>query len=468
MLRLTIADLRESWTAWLGVSLTFIATNFAVCLAALCRQSAVFTGAHGGMTQQQVDDFTPMAMFNIALCALTTLTVVSASTALVINSRRGSIARLALAGAAPGQIVRLLVAQIALASLACAVIGDVIAMATLRPTLSFISTTRGLPAMSAHIDPGWMIGVNVGVALVSVIGGFTQARAASGIPPVEALREASGLEGYHSRVRTARWVFVVVLAAATVVAFVGLSQAVKKVPGIDPMSSTIQVAMLMMPLSGVVLAMAAPLTIGVVTRFWTALLPIPDATWLLARNTVVAKSQRLTRTVVPVMFAIGMTFGMMGLSDTFLASLHASGHGEDFESTSLSALLLLIGLPIIISIASSVGGLIMMSRQRSAEVALDGVIGATPAQQVVIPMLEAVIITVTGVILGLVMACISIFYLMHELPHYLPHVAWSLPLGVLAGIGGISVAVAIAATTLPTLPTLRRPAPSVIARLVAA
>ncbi len=50
--------------------------------------------------------------------------------------------------------------------------------------------------------------------------------------------------------------------------------------------------------------------------------------------------------------------------------------------------------------SGGVSVLLMMSRQRESELALAGIVGATKRQQVLVPVLEGVIITVTATILG--------------------------------------------------------------------
>lgn len=109
----------------------------------------------------------------------------------------------------------------------------------------------------------------------------------------------------------------------------------------------------------------------------------------------------------------------------------------------------------------------MMSRQRNAELALDSVIGATQRQQVQIPVLEAAIITVTASFLGLLMAMAGTALLAYGLNVLDLPGTFSMPWGLLGWCVVLAFVVAALATVLPTLRSLREPAPKVIARLIA-
>ena len=126
-----------------------------------------------------------------------------------------------------------------------------------------------------------------------------------------------------------------------------------------------------------------------------------------------------------------------------------------------------VGLPLAIAIAGSVGNLAMMSRQRDAELALAGVIGATPVHQRLLPVLEATMVVGTAALMGLVMAAASGAVLAYGLQFAVPVTTMSMPIGSLLWITLASWLVTVLATTVPSLPALRHPAPAVIARLVA-
>lgn len=254
--------------------------------------------------------------------------------------------------------------------------------------------------------------------------------------------------------------------AAVVGMFAWVALALKEL-GEDLASQVGQMAFIAIPLTGLAITAVLPWVAGPVTRLRTVALPVRSASWHLARHTVLAKRDRLVRSIVPVMFAVGLVFGLMAVGQTFINVAVAVGVGG-LEGSSATSLLTLMGLPLAIAVAGAVGNLVMMSRQRSAEVALGGVIGATPRQQVLVPAFEALIITLTASILGLVMAVVGTSLMTYTLGLVLPGVELGLPWGLLAASFGLCLVVVTAATVIPVLRSLRQPAPKVIATLVGA
>ena len=228
--------------------------------------------------------------------------------------------------------------------------------------------------------------------------------------------------------------------------------------GNDALSQLMQGAAMLIPLVGLGLASILPWLVGPATRLWTAAIPGGPA-WHLARHTVMAKADRMVRSILPVMLLV---------TDTALAAFRQMGLGENMSGATPTTLVTLIGLPLMVAVAGSVGNLIMMSGQRSAELALDGIVGATPRQQVLVPVFEALILTVTACVLGLVMAATGAAFLASGLALTIPGATISWPWGMLAASAVVCLAITMLATVAPVLRSLREPAPRVIARLVSA
>ena len=170
---------------------------------------------------------------------------------------------------------------------------------------------------------------------------------------------------------------------------------------------------------------------------------------------------------MPAMICVGLVFGMMSMVDSVNATLRVNGFDYQLEGSSVVSLFGIIGLSIAIALAGSVGNLMMMTRQRDAELALDSVVGATPRQQVGLLALEATIVTGTAGLLGLTMAVVSIGVLGYGMPHVLDASVVSMPWWTLLGILLAMWIITLVATVAPSLASLRHPAPRVIARLVA-
>ena len=237
--------------------------------------------------------------------------------------------------------------------------------------------------------------------------------------------------------------------------------------GKEGFSNTFQASALLLVVCGAFLAQIAPLTVGPLTRLWTAVVPPVDPAWALTRSAAVVRGARLAKTVVPVTMTIGLFFGMAALGGTIQATLAANGDTTQLEALGMLSLVPILGLPLMLALSGGVGSLIMMSRQRDAELALSGLVGTTPAQRLAMPVMEGVVIAVTGALLSLVMVGVSIGVMAVGVPAADLIFAFAPPWSVFAvGLLGCTV-ITVAATLLPTIPSLRTPEPRVIARLVA-
>lgn len=467
MRRVHLAELRGSWPSWLGVSLSFVTISFALALSALVAISSSNAGAAGRISEQASFGMAFVGWQNLVLSALTALSVVGSSTALVVESRRGSLARLAISGATPGQVRGTVMTQLVAVTLASAIVGDLLAVAVLRPVLAYLFLRPGEdPRMpEPAYDLGAMMLATVVGVVIALVGGYRQATLAARVPAVEALREAASgpPEGrYMSRLR---WTGAAVTAVVVLGTFVAVPLAARTA-GKEAMSILLTASLFMLPVFGMLLALLAPVIVRPVTRAWTALLPVPSPSWALARRTVTARAGRFAKSVIPVMMTVGLMFGLMAITSTLNVLLHQV-LGYELENLGYDSLMTLLGLPLAISIAGGVGSIVMMSKQREAELALTGVVGATPAQRVLMPVLEGLIVTVTATILGVVMMAVSLTLLAIGVSVTKFTFGLDIPWPSLTLAAGSCALVTVAATTLPTLASLRLPEPKVIARLVA-
>ena len=126
MRTILLAELRGSLRTWLGVSLAFVATNFALLFPGLVWVSVATAGGDSAMS------LSVLAVTNMVFSALVSLSVLGTTTNLALSARRGALARLALGGATPQQIVRTVVVQLVAMSLLSSVVGAVLAMLALR------------------------------------------------------------------------------------------------------------------------------------------------------------------------------------------------------------------------------------------------------------------------------------------------------------------------------------------------
>lgn len=470
MRQLHLAEIRASWSTWLGVALAFITTNFALVLSALslvAGERAVRTG-HLDLLDSTAFVITPAQ--NVIFCAVVGMVVIGTATNLALSARRGALARLALNGATPGQIISTVMVQLTLVSLVSSLIGALLALLLLRPALNFLAYERieaGTPMPAPEpVYSLWPIVLTAfGAVVVAVLGGLRQTLQASRVAPVEALR-AQASDGQTISMTILRIIAAVGTGLVLALAFGSIAMFTSE-PNSETVSNLVVLSMTVLIIMAVLLALLAPVMIGPLTRTWVRLLPLPFASWQLARRTVSSRARRLTRSVVPVMMTIGLLLGMLAIWGSLESTLIANGYDIEIAATGPATLLVFLGLPLMIALAGGVGSLIMMSRQRDAELALLGIVGATPRQRLFVPLLEAVIITVSATILGLVMAVGAIAVLAVGLPAAGMAYAFVPPVAMFLATVVVTLAITIAATVLPTLRARGEVEPVLIGRLIA-
>ena len=96
-----------------------------------------------------------------------------------------------------------------------------------------------------------------------------------------------------------------------------------------------------------------------------------------------------------------------------------------------------------------------------------GIIGATPGERTRTALLEAVMITVTAALLGVVMLAAAYAHLALGVSALGMQWAAAVPAGPFLATVAVTGGITAAATVLPTLPARSVPEPRVIARLVA-
>jgi len=469
MLSLLLAELRAARWAWLGVSVSFLVANLALAVPLLVLGAVVrASGLPGIDAGIAVFSTAGMAGLNLTLALVVGAAVIGSATTLVVGSRRPAIAHLALAGATPGQVTALLLGQVAVVSLATALVADLAAAAALSWLLRQYATIRAAEGLDATppatVDVGLLVGANLTGLLLAIGAGLWQAWRAGRIPALEALRVSRSAP--PDATRRGRWLVGFLVATLLVGLFLAFAEA-PATPAHTAVMNVLVVSVLVVPLTGWLLACASPITIKHLTRAWTALIPTGAASWHLARHTVIARSDRLARSVVPVMCTIGVIVGIHASMLTGNEILRVNGVERTSEYVSLPNMLVMLGLACLIGVAGSVGNLLMMSRQRDAELALAAVAGATPGQRVAFLVLEGVIVTVTAALLAAAMVGVGIAFGVVGLTVLLPVAAVVFPFTEFAWVAGACLLIVMAAITLPSLPPLRQPPSRVVARLVA-
>lgn len=463
--RLIVAELKAAWQSWAAVFIAFVAGSFAVALGLMSIDSIDASVAAGVIPEDEIPALRFTPIWNLGLAIFGSISVIGAVTGLVVQARRGSLARLSLAGATPRQVSRILLGQLAIVSVVSSVVGILVAILLQPGALALALGDRDVAAAAVIVvDPVTVLMAAGGFVLVALFAALRQSRVAANVPPVEAFRAAAAGSSV-GRGNIGRMVVAGLLALGIAGMAIGVQVLAPQLEG-DAGDLVLQVSMLCMLVAGSALSLAAPLTIGLLTRGWTALVPVRSAPWVIARSTVIVRGERLARTVTPIMLAIGLLAGLGTITSSLVAMLEQMGRPGLSGATMLS-LLILIALFMIISVAGGVAVVLMMSRQRESELALVGVIGATTRQQVLVSALEGVILTVTAVILAAVMTAVGTAVFVSGVTALDLPMPVVVPWSELAVVLAICAAIVIAATTLPVLPSLRKPARQVVAQLAA-
>ena len=469
MLRVHLAELRDSWTAWLGVTITFVMVNAMLVIPSVIGYSGYQATRRGQLDFQQSAPYTIVQALMIAFICFVAIPVIGSATGLVVDSRRGSLARLGLAGATPQQVRGTLGSQLVAVVLACAAVGDLVGLALVRPYLNLCYYAQRHESSWVPIEISWSLGpvlaANLLCVVVALLGGRRHAGRASQIPPVEALRQASAplpRQGL-GRGGWAKAVFLLLLIVGSYAAVPALLAHRNK----ETISNLLILGAFQIFFWGALLSVVGSLIAPPLTRFWTGLVPTTSPSWMLARATVTARPERMQRSLTPAMFCVGLAVGEVGIGDSMIATFNASGFEAQLTTGDLASFVQLLGPSLAIAFAGGIGTLIMMSRQRDAELALAGIAGATPRQRVWIPTLEAVIITVSAVLLASGMVIPAYVFQAYALSAAGMTWAMAFPWLTTFATVGVSALVTVGYTVLPTLRARLLPENRVIARLVA-
>ncbi|MFE6735327.1 FtsX-like permease family protein [Microbacterium sp. NPDC057650] len=406
---LIVADLRHSLRIWVGSLL--LLTVVYLCSMWVCGLlmigvtnisipaiiDAVSGMGDGAPSQEFIDAMVPVGIVSsLSVClvvfagiaAITVRNIVNA----IVYQRRRTLALWQLAGMTDAQMLKVLRGQVGLLSVAAVVIAAVVAIATAPAMIEFLRSGGLMTAEmgGAGIYIGYVLGVVV-AAVVSVIAVNGASRELRAISPLEAIRSEGVRELPMTR---SRWsVAGILLALAVVIA--GAALATKKV---DDASGP---AILAGFAAVAACATAGPVVIVGLMRAWTGLVPAHlSASWFLARETLAAATARTVATISSVAITVFLFTGMFSLLMTAQPGTGGIGGQDVFGFT------LIVGFPTLVAATGAVVIVFMAGQQREHEIQLAELAGATPAQQLRQALFEAVIVVVTGVIIGGVLALV--------------------------------------------------------------
>ena len=383
----------------------------------------------------------------VSYAGLATAVILSTTLGLTVSAQQRSHALWKVLGIPGSRIRRIILGQVGVIGLLGGAIGAVASLPLVRLYLLTWREFEVFPPDLPIIMPGFGVPLTIAVTtLFCILGGMGAARRAASVPEMQALREASA-----PRTRTRWWqlVIVAVLVLAVVVtpfdSTVPLNEAERAelvAAGVDlndPGERAVTGGA--MGLLAAIAGLCVPnWTLRPLLTWWTALVPGRSPAWFAARANARHRASLSMTTIVPFAIAVAMT-------GTVYAAV---GAGQATGAQGSVNGFLTVGVPIfLISGVGGIANIAMVGRARRQEGALLGVIGARTGTVLASTALEGVIYAVTGIVFGLAATAFSAIYAALYSGGGMTILVASVPVGLLALVSGISLALAVATTWLP-------------------
>ena len=383
----------------------------------------------------------------VSYAGLATAVILSTTLGLTVSAQQRSHALWKVLGIPGSRIRRIILGQVGVIGLLGGAIGAVASLPLVRLYLLTWREFEVFPPDLPIIMPGFGVPLTIAVTtLFCILGGMGAARRAASVPEMQALREASA-----PRTRTRWWqlVIVAVLVLAVVLtpfdSTVPLNEAERAelvAAGVDlndPGERAVTGGA--MGLLAAIAGLCVPnWTLRPLLTWWTALVPGRSPAWFAARANARHRASLSMTTIVPFAIAVAMT-------GTVYAAV---GAGQATGAQGSVNGFLTVGVPIfLISGVGGIANIAMVGRARRQEGALLGVIGARTGTVLASTALEGVIYAVTGIVFGLAATAFSAIYAALYSGGGMTVLVASVPVGLLALVSGISLALAVATTWLP-------------------
>ena len=383
----------------------------------------------------------------VSYAGLATAVILSTTLGLTVSAQQRSHALWKVLGIPGSRIRRIILGQVGVIGLLGGAIGAVASLPLVRLYLLTWRELEVFPPDLPIIMPGFGVPLTIAVTtLFCILGGMGAARRAASVPEMQALREASAP---RTRTRWWQWVIVAVLVLAVVLtpfdSTVPLNEAERAelvAAGVDlndPGERAVTGGA--MGLLAAIAGLCVPnWTLRPLLTWWTALIPGRSPAWFAARANARHRASLSMTTIVPFAIAVALTGTVYAAVGAGQAT-GAQGSVNGFLS---------VGVPtFFISGVGGIANIAMVGRARRQEGALLGVIGARTRTVLASTALEGVIYAVTGIIFGLAATAVSAVYAALYSGGGTAVLVASVPVGLLALVSGISLALAVATTWLP-------------------
>ena len=383
----------------------------------------------------------------VTYVGLATTVVISTTLALTVAAQQRSHALWKVIGIPGPRIRSIILRQVSVVGVTGGLIGGLLALPATRLYLTTWREMRMFPEELPLSMPAFGVPLTVLITtLFCLLGGLGAARRAASTPEMQALREATAPQ---TRTRWWQWVVVGIMLLGLVMTPFESSLPMSDAERAEMATSGMNLndpgdramAGASMGLLAAIAALSVPnWTLRPLLTWWTTLIPGRSPAWFAARANARHRASLSMTTIVPFAIAVALT-------GTVYAAV---GAGQAMGAQGSVSGFLSVGVPtFFISGVGGIANIAMVGRARRQEGALMGVIGARTRTVLASTALEGVIYAVTGILFGLAATAVSAVYAALYSGGGTAVLVASVPVGLLALVSGISLALAVATTWLP-------------------
>ena len=445
MMRLVFRDLLANIPIWLGALVVTAAAGAAVSVAA----GLVTSGF--GLEFVYAAGLATLASIATILTTVSIVTVLGNVTRLTVDLQRRSYALWQLVGVSSARVTWIVRAQLTVVAVLGSTLGTLIASPFLPGILRFgLSDSSGLQSIQPQTRPESQLVVIVLVSVIVVLGSLKASRRAGRVRAIEVLRNA---DGDVTRMGIARWILLAITVA--------LSLVLTWSAGNNSGGASGQL-LLIGPLFTAVAVCAIPLVAPPLLRTWTKVIPDRTSTsWFLARNAAAFQVSRSTATISALVVTIA-------LPGSFYAAFSTNGNlvrsvtGESTGTLGPGSFLILLGGPLLVSLAGAAATVLMATRTREQEAALVQSAGGGRGLVLLRATWEALILVGTAALISAAVQIVTGIGMAASLSRIAP----TLPdFGLGPGVTATAVCAIVitAASAIPVASALRRPVREVLA-----
>jgi putative ABC transport system permease protein len=283
-----------------------------------------------GGSANPYQEIQPILVFFSVLALVIGLFLIYNNLAMTVQERRRDIGLLRSAGATPGWVRWLFMAQALILGTAGTVVGVLLGVGLAAVLVEYLRTRGQQAGVSLSVDPGVILGVALLGLLATVVCALVPAARAARVAPLEAIRPQELFATERSRRRTTLFGLLALVVAAVLI-IAGLAQRPSdfSLPPGNLVAVAAGIVVLFGGLVAIIPVLLRPLT-WLLSRPMRMLLP---GETLLARNAIVRRPQRSALTIAGLLVSSalvisvsGLTQGSLDAGSSWVDSLFVSDH----------------------------------------------------------------------------------------------------------------------------------------------